>query len=120
MSKKSFENKLRTTIDNQDKAVQERFDKADSLLIKPLPPVPLPVTVQNVSGVVRDTFSMPPADYDLIAELRTKAARAGHIATKSDIVRAGLLALSALDEQQLVKAISILVRVLPGRKGKPL
>lgn len=117
MTKKSFDTKLRSTIDDQDRAVQERFDKADSVLIKPQANEPSPVKVQGNSGVVRDTFSMPPDDYALIAELRTRAARAGHIATKSDMVRAGLHALTALDEQQLVKAISALVRVLPGRKG---
>jgi len=117
MTKKSFDSKLRSTIDDQDRAVQERFDKADSVLIKPHVNEPSSSQVSGTSGVVRDTFSMPPGDYALIAELRMRAAKAGHIATKSDMVRAGLQALMALDEQQLVKAISILVRVLPGRKG---
>lgn len=116
MTKKSFDSKLSSTINEQDRAVQERFDKADSVMIKPQPSLPA-LGMRTASGVIRDTFSMPPADYALIAELRTKAARAGHIATKSDMVRAGLHALSALDEQELVKAISILVRVMPGRKG---
>lgn len=114
MSKKSFDQQVRATIDTEDQALKARLEKADSVLLaRPHPPQ----NEKTTSGVIRDTFSMPPADYALIAELRTKAARAGHIATKSDIVRAGLHALSALDGQELVKAISILVRVLPGRKG---
>jgi len=116
MTKKSLDSKLRSSIDEQERFVQERFDKADSMLIKPLPSSPS-IAIQTASRVVRDTFSMPPEDNALIFELRTKAAKAGHIATKSDIVRAGLHALSTLNEQELVNAISILVRVLPGRKG---
>lgn len=66
--------------------------------------------------VVRDTFSMPSSDHSLIEQLRTRAAREGHITNKSEIVRAGLHGLAALDAAQLVILLEKLERIKPGRK----
>jgi hypothetical protein len=115
MTKKTFDCKLRATVGSQDKALQDRFDKADSILMKSSAnaverAVPKP-------SVIRDTFSMPPNDYALIENLRSTAAKSGRIATKSEIIRSGLQALSMLEGPQLVAALNGLQKVLPGRKS---
>lgn len=66
---------------------------------------------------IRDTFSMPPGDYKLIEQLRSTAARAGHIYAKSEIVRAGLLVLSLLKTDELLKALDKVEHTKPGRKA---
>ena len=66
--------------------------------------------------VVRDTFSMPAAEHALLKSLRSKAARQGHIYTKSELVRAGLLLLSSAPIHSLLKALAEVSRVKPGRK----
>jgi hypothetical protein len=115
MTKKSFDEKLDTTVERQDEALQERFDKADSILLKSAEPAL--EKIPQKSSVVRDTFSMPPADCALIETLRTTAARDGRIVSKSEIIRAGLHALCRLNGPDLVEVIKRLEKVKPGRKN---
>lgn len=125
MAKKDFGAKLSQTRESQDKALEERFEKADSLLLAPvapstaaLPPKPTPVPVAKDSTlVIRDTFSLPHDDYALIDELRQTAARQGVIATKSEMVRAGLRLLRSMEALDVSKAVLQLERLKPGRKS---
>jgi len=118
MTKKMFDNvKVRSTVVQQNVAVGERFDKADSILLKAQQPTPTPEPTVRKTLVVRDTFSMPPDDYARIEELRIKANKEGRSSTtKSEVVRAGLQALGLLDGQQLVEALDRLEKLVPGRK----
>lgn len=68
--------------------------------------------------VVRDSFTMPQADYDLIAVLKEKTARAGVHAKKSELLRAGLQALSKLSAAQLQRAVAGLEKIKTGRPKK--
>lgn len=118
MTKKMFDKvKLRSTVAQQDAALVNRFDKADSILLRaPEPATELKPAPQK-SSVVRDTFSMPLDDYARIEELRITAAREGRVSTsKSEVIRAGLQALGALSGQQLVQALGKLEKLAPGRK----
>lgn len=114
MTKKMYDKKLRATVEDQDKALEDRFDKADSVLLRP--PVAVPKISPRKSAVTRDTFSMPPDDWALIDALRTAAAMRGRISSKSEIVRAGLHALGMLEGLNLVEALNRLTKVKPGRK----
>ena len=119
MTKKMFDEvKLRSTVAQQDAALVNRFDKADSVLLKaPESTTELRPSTRK-SSVVRDTFSMPQDDYARIEELRITAAREGRISTsKSEVVRAGLQALGSLSGQQLVEALCRLEKLVPGRKS---
>ena len=118
MTKKMFDEvKLRSTVAQQDVVLVDRFDKADSILLKaPEPTTELRPAPQK-SSVVRDTFSMPLDDYVRIEELRIIANKEGRSSTsKSEVVRAGLQALGALSGQQLVQALGRLEKLAPGRK----
>lgn len=66
--------------------------------------------------VVRDTFSMPPDEHLYIEMLRVRAAREGRIISKSEVVRAGLVALAGLKPVQLVALFDGLEKVKPGRR----
>ncbi len=68
--------------------------------------------------VVRDSFTMPQADYDLIAELKLKALNTGLHVKKSELLRISLQALSKLTEAQLKKAVSGLEKIKTGRPKK--
>jgi hypothetical protein len=65
--------------------------------------------------VVRDSFTMPQADYDLIAVLKEKTAKAGLHAKKSELLRAGLQALSKLSAAQLKRTLGGLEKIKTGR-----
>lgn len=118
MTKKLFDNvKVRATVTQQDVALVDRFDKADSILLKAPEPAPAPMPTLRKTSVIRDTFSMPPDDYARIEELRITANKEGRSSTsKSEVVRAGLQVLSLLNGQKLVEALDRLEKLLPGKK----
>lgn len=68
--------------------------------------------------LVRDGFTMPEADFALIAKLKQQAMSAGREAKKSELLRAGLHALAALDAKALVAALGRLEAVKVGRPKK--
>ena len=119
MTKKMFDNvKVRSTVAQQDIATGDRFDKADSILLKAPEPTMAPGPIPRRTSVIRDTFSMPQDDYARIEDLRITANREGRSSTsKSEVVRAGLQALGLLNGEQLVEALDRLVKLVPGRKS---
>jgi len=68
--------------------------------------------------LVRDGFTMPEADFALIATLKARALAAQRDAKKSELLRAGLHALAALDSGALVAALGALEPVKIGRPKK--
>jgi hypothetical protein len=68
--------------------------------------------------VVRDSFTMPQSDYELIAVLKQKALKAGLHVKKSELLRASLQAFSKLTAVQLKRAINGLEKIKTGRPKK--
>lgn len=68
--------------------------------------------------VVRDSFTMPKADYERIALLKRKCLEAGVAVKKSELLRAGLQLLDSASSKRLVAAISALEAVKTGRPAK--
>ncbi len=66
--------------------------------------------------LVRDSFTMPAPDFALIATLKGRAMAAQREAKKSELLRAGLHALMALDGAALVGALG---RLQPLKLGRP-
>jgi hypothetical protein len=66
--------------------------------------------------LVRDGFTMPADDFALIAALKLRALSAGREARKSELLRAGLHALSALEAPALLAALG---RLQPVKTGRP-
>lgn len=65
---------------------------------------------------VRDSFTMPEADFALIATLKARALAAKRETKKSELLRAGLHALALLDTTSLVAALG---RLQPVKIGRP-
>ncbi len=112
--KKSFDEKIHSTVDEQDKALERRFDNIDSLLLKSTLIQKGKSTPKTL--VVRDAFSMPEGDHALIAEVIGKALKSGHAATKSEVIRAGLHVLMRLTTIELIEIFNGLEKLIPGRK----
>jgi len=66
--------------------------------------------------VFRDGFSMPEEDYDLIGASIKKAGLLGYSISKSEVLRAGLQALSKLKDDQFLQYLQNLIKIKPGRK----
>lgn len=65
--------------------------------------------------VVRDSFTMPQADYAKIAQFKEICLKNGMHVKKSEVLRAGLHALEKLGAAQLKKALAALEPIKTGR-----
>lgn len=77
-----------------------------------------PRPAKSKAKLVRDSFTMPQADFDLVAALKQRALRFERPAKKSELLRAGLHVLSALDDKRLRAALDALMPLKPGRPKK--
>jgi hypothetical protein len=68
--------------------------------------------------MVRDSFTMPEADFALIAQLKARTLAGQRETKKSELLRAGLQALAALDKESLLRALGQLEHVKVGRPKK--
>jgi hypothetical protein len=66
--------------------------------------------------LVRDSFTMPHADFELIDLLKQRAMNFRHAVKKGELLRAGLQVLAALSDVQLEKALA---RITPLKTGRP-
>ena len=73
---------------------------------------------ENKKKVVRDSFTMPQADYAKIGELKQAMLKAGVHVKKSELLRAGLHALGKLSAVQLKQAIAQMEQIKTGRPKK--
>jgi len=95
---------------------------------------PAPVAVEVTSEVhatekppklkkthlVRDSFTMPEAEYAMLALLKKRCLAVGVAAKKSELLRAAVAGLVALDDQALVAALQRLDAIKTGRPAKAL
>jgi hypothetical protein len=65
--------------------------------------------------LVRDSFTMPKADVDLIGLLKQRALKLGREVKKSELLRAGLHALAAFDDAAFTAAVAAVPRLKTGR-----
>jgi len=88
------------------------------------PPAPVAVAVaaepkhKAKEKLVRDSFTMPRSDFDLIALLKERALTFKRPTKKSELLRAGLQALAALNQKQLQTALDRLPLLKSGRPKK--
>lgn len=69
--------------------------------------------------MVRDSFTMPEEDYSKLDTLKALCLENGIEIKKSELLRAGLIALSGLAVADLLKAVSAVEKIKTGRpKGK--
>ncbi len=65
--------------------------------------------------LVRDSFCMPKDEYALIDALKVRALTLGKAVKKSELLRAGILALNATNDQGLLAAIDSVESLKTGR-----
>ena len=68
--------------------------------------------------LVRDSFTIPKAEYAAIDALKQRAAQAGHTAKKSELLRAGLMALGAMKGPAFLAALQAVPAIKTGRPSK--
>ncbi len=75
-----------------------------------------PVQVGKKIKRVRDSFSMPRDEYEVLGLLKQRSATLGRPSKKSELLRAGLKLLAALNDKALLAALQALP---PTRTSKP-
>ena len=68
--------------------------------------------------MVRDSFTIPKAEYAQIAALKKRAMDLGQEVKKSELLRAGLLLLTSASDATLRKALGNVPTLKTGRPGK--
>ena len=114
--RKDMSSKLKSSLQAEDQTLDDRFAKADVALgqSKTSNRKKAPKTQQ----VVRDTFSMPQDDHQLIQELRQQLIHEHSVVlNKSEILRAGLHALRDLPAGKRLAAARSIETLKPGRKA---
>jgi hypothetical protein len=114
MPKRNMKAALGASIKAEETAVKNRFDKAEAVFSRK------PAAVQSQqanseSKVIRDSFTMPEDDYNLIAEVKSRCLKAGVTVSKSEAIRAGLNALNEMSDKELLAVIERLAKVKTGR-----
>jgi len=98
--------------------------KAVAAKKKAVAPAPAPIpTVPEAKHkakekLVRDSFTMPRSDFELIALLKERALTFKRPTKKSELLRAGLQALAGLNQKQLQTALDSLPLLKSGRPKK--
>jgi hypothetical protein len=68
--------------------------------------------------LVRDSFTIPKPEYAAIDALKARAATSGRTVKKSELLRAGLMALSAMGDAALAAALAQVPAIKTGRPAK--
>lgn len=68
--------------------------------------------------LVRDSFTIPKAEYSVLDELKQRAAKAGAPAKKSEVLRAGIKALAAMSDAAFLAALRAVPAIKTGRPAK--
>ena len=68
--------------------------------------------------LVRDSFTIPKAEYSVLEELKQRAGKLGNQAKKSELLRAGIKALAAMADSAFLAALKAVPAVKTGRPAK--
>jgi hypothetical protein len=67
------------------------------------------------SKLVRDSFTIPKTEFAMLDAIKQKSISLGHAAKKSEVLRAGILLLSALSDAALLSALKAVPAIKTGR-----
>lgn len=73
---------------------------------------------QKPTKVVRDSFTMPETDYEQLKQLKKDCLSRGVNIKKGELLRAGIMALSAMPGDELLALLEKVERVKTGRPAK--
>ena len=83
-------------------------------------PAPKPVKAEKPKKpkLVRDSFTIPKAEYTVLDDLKQRAAKLGAPAKKSEVLRAGIKALAQMSDAAFQSALAAVPAIKTGRPGK--
>lgn len=112
MAKKDTASKLLKSLEAEKQTFRKRIENADAALGKSKGDAS---PDDGADKVIRDTFSMPSAEYEVIAEIKDRCLEKKVVVNKSQVVRAGLALLRGITDRELLDVIGRLAKVKAGR-----
>ncbi len=112
--KHSLEQERKASKNKTEKSIEDRFLAADNLF-NDSSESQKSTTLETKINVIRDTFTLPESDYNLINICKTKLLENKISATKSEIIRAGLILLNKLTDEELVNCYKLVNKIKIGR-----
>jgi len=99
---------------------------ARAVLKTPVKPVAKPVTTPKAEKpvkakkpkLVRDSFTIPKAEYAVLDELKQRAGKLASAVKKSELIRAGIKALAAMPDAVFLAALKAVPAIKTGRPAK--
>ena len=86
--------------------------------VKPSVAVALAADKPKKPKLVRDSFTIPKGEFMALQELKQRVGKAGVAAKKSEILRAGIKALAAMNDTALAAALAAVPAIKTGRPAK--
>lgn len=112
------------TLARHQKSLAEALEKAQAIkydqpkvMRQEVVPEKKPVKAKKVK-LVRDSYAMPEAEHQQIAVLKKRLAAKGVEVKKSELLRAGVAVLTALNDAELKSVMSHIERIKTGRPSK--
>ena len=68
--------------------------------------------------LVRDSFTIPKAEYTVLDDLKQRAGKLAHAVKKSELLRAGIKALAAMPDGAFLAALKAVPAIKTGRPNK--
>jgi hypothetical protein len=116
MVKRDMKRALGVSLKAEERAVQDRFTKAETVLSGKRTTASREDSGKGSEGkVIRDSFTIPTDEYELISRIKKRCMKVGVSANKSEILRAGLAVLEEMPDKDLSLVFENLARVKTGR-----
>jgi hypothetical protein len=112
MTRKSMKGKLGASLKAEEVSVNERFRRAETELARKSA---TESEAESSTKVIRDSFTMPISDRELLTSIKQRCMRSGIDTNKSEILRAGLAALDSMSDSELATVFEGLTKVKTGR-----
>lgn len=116
MTKKDIRTALKGSMKQEEKSIQKRFETAESLFAQTPKQSAKAFEATHTEKVIRDSFTMPILDHALIGKIKQRSIKAGIVTTKSEVVRAGLIALTEMTEARFIDTVKAVTKVKVGRQ----
>jgi hypothetical protein len=80
--------------------------------------IPVRKPVPKKAKLVRDSFTIPKSEYTVLQDLKLRAGMRGTAVKKSEILRAGIKALAAMNDAAFAAALGAVPPIKTGRPAK--
>jgi hypothetical protein len=92
----------------------DRSDAAHPRATRPATSKAKPKPPRRVKSI-REIFTYSSEDAERLQQVIKRAGRTGVVSNKSEVVRAGIIGLNKMTDEQLAKTLKEVIRLMPGR-----